>query len=1576
MFGSRRRRAVTNPTHSPPPVSASAATAAAQAFLSNQVSNASLSSAAAAAALKSRPTTPTQVADIQTKRTIRRAGSTSSVGSSVTGSAPPVRPTLERRASTSSMTERTFREPSPLRSAAVPSAPDAPPVPAIPKHIRTDGPMRHSRRAASIDATPTRMASPPPHPASGRGASLGPAIPGQAPRRPGHRASQSLELTGTERRGSVNFSYPTYSRPNSTMASMEAWELTSDLHQRPVILSSNNQNLVYDPNTRSFLPASELWAIEQRVQGAASKPVKKMKKVAPKETTGMHLAAGTVGGRPRGTEVDAMEKAAAPITTTSPPISPPTSPPRITKAQSVSPETTPVSPPKSRKKKAIISDSASEQGSYMSNASDAESESSIPSYAGIAHRPAVPLQKRPSVVHEDREREEAESDGQTQRQKARVEEVKPTEIKPVEAVPRLVTPEPRRPPPTGPVGISRDSTLVQPVEHPHGADSPKVINEHVKEAPAARADSPSIKLNGTAMTQRENMAARVHSVSPPRTHFAKAPDSLLVVHNPPPRSVSPRKSAMKNSNSPRTMSPAAGSDGRGSSIERSASGMDSDEQTIQRKKSVRVSFDESSNVVLGRSGSPISPESPASDTPHTKRSWFGFGRKKGKDMPHMEDDEDDEVMKPRPALPSFGSVRERKPRETIEDRPLVKPPPPPVMDSAGGTPPLSTEHSNNSKESLLEEEHLGQSKDHAIGGILAHDFATKEETHTTDPMEPLPPQVTSVEGTGYVSDDGSSTLSVDERRPEEEYHKPGSIPDVAEPTVDLSGAYYGEERPPLSPVKEEAPTTPPGTSNGMIPQINVLQASPVVGEQMKSMNTPPGPNVEEDTDSGMEEWVHVPGEWGDGESIYEEAHPEPHDEPHAEHTTTPATTGVAEPPVDQQEPSVPISYIPATIAEETEDTDGSSIYSDAAEDLSDLQGGGFMSLDAIVDTPIDNVNNALPGLAITTPPDSPAVKLAAAKQRRREDASQAAVGSDWDKAQQYWSSLSAEKRRKLELQMQRQAQGEPGETSGEEEEEKPVPKPKKKTKTKAPAPQTTSQPTTQPPRERSYMIQPGSKAAPEHTPVMRTSMRAEPQGPVESHMRSSMRSERPERPMRASMRTPPPQAQQPPLRGALQKRNRPTSYPGPESTLATSAAASSHTRNTSAAPAPAAKPTRSTPSPTLRRKGSADSESSFKRVRPSNEGMGMRRTMRGSVDLTKRAPSPMGSGQYSLRSISPTEPPARRPFGGGGGSQMSQGTMRRSMRDSYNAPTLRGSPQQGSKSGILGFGRSTKPSKTKASGPRASRFGDSSDEEDAKPAFSSRFVDSSDESEDEAAPPPASMPRTMRSTPLVPIPQRAGVEDGDSSDLPDSDDEKRPQTRGSIRLSKARQTNGNTLARPGTAHTIDSLRRSGSGREAMGVTASATRPSKGGFMSSILRRKKLDPESKVHKIDMESAARRDTPLERSKSDLAMLKYGGDPVGNRVYSPKLQKRQPSDSWPLPNEPSLQNGAGTARPGTATADGGAAETNGTANVMGERPSLAGRRFTSTGLISADSANNLSPGRKKKKFPTLRKMFGLDE
>ena len=127
------------------PVNPNAATAAAAVFKRHESSSPSLSTAAAATALAARPMTPTRVADVQTKRTIRRSAS---VASSAASSDAHPRPALQRSGSSASMTERTFRSPSPRRPSSSGSghrqtqslgyspSDDLPPVPALSRALQ------------------------------------------------------------------------------------------------------------------------------------------------------------------------------------------------------------------------------------------------------------------------------------------------------------------------------------------------------------------------------------------------------------------------------------------------------------------------------------------------------------------------------------------------------------------------------------------------------------------------------------------------------------------------------------------------------------------------------------------------------------------------------------------------------------------------------------------------------------------------------------------------------------------------------------------------------------------------------------------------------------------------------------------------------------------------------------------------------------------------------------------------------------------------------------------------------------------------------------------------------------------------------------------------------------------------------------------------------------------------------------------------------------------------------------------------------------------------------------------------
>ncbi|KAK2624798.1 hypothetical protein QTJ16_005991 [Diplocarpon rosae] len=1537
MFGNknRRRRAASNPPLTGTATNPSAATAAAQAFLKNQASNASLSNAAAAAALRSRPTTPTYVADVQTKRTLRRSGSASSMGSSVAGSARGSSGSqLERRGSSSSMSERTFREPSP--SAPVPSAVDAPPVPALPRNIQQAAPSlppKSHRRAASLEAPAMRIASPSPNKASGRGSSLGPAMAAQPSRRPGRRINNLSSVSETERpasRGSVNFSLPTGSRQTSPVVGQR--RLTSPPHQRAniaKIVSPTNQNLIYDPNTRSFLPETEILAIEQKIHNGSQQPLKK-KRRAP-QAAGTHFSAGlgTAGGRPRGTFIDALEAdASTPVVRqASAPQAAPAPAPIPESVQATAPETPVAALPKRKKKKVAVSDVESDRWSFIPNPFDSNSD--LSQSQPYHTKAGAFLAKRPSIVHEDKERED-EGDDTPERE--------------TDGFSRLYTNS------GGQASPSVFNRSMTGQDHRRGQASASAgYAEGRQEARSTSQPAPSpisSVTEGAELATRDSArGGRVASVSPMRTtHFATSPENLMVRHQPPARSISPRKSAMKYSNSPRGPSPVEGSlGGHENFAEASNDSVIHSEGLALRKKANRVSFDEN-NVVVGEAAAPVTSDSSVALSPQTKRQWFSIGRGKKKGTAIVVD-EDSEVMKPRPALPAFGSVRDKKILREVEERPLVKP-----AEHIGASNPASAALLN-SPTGEVPENPFGMSNDHVAGAVFAQDAASKNAANISKSREPLPPQTTSVEGNGYYSDSDSSIYSLDNQVSGADLTRANSVkcgPDDGDADTYRALASPLSHEFEISTENGDAETV----AHGRIPQIAVLQATPTL-----------------DNTESRGEWPDMPGSWANStpDSSSQEA-----DEPshivveHEASEPTLADVGIAEPDPEAPRAESPVlgdisAYnSQSPIQEEPEDSDAdASIYSDAAEDLSDDEGTGFMSLDAVADSPVAKTN--IPGLDISTPPDSPTTKTAKNKAYQRSQLSRQNSEPDieqgWEKVQAYWSTLSAEKKRRLEMEAREEAGG-----SSTEVEDKPAPTPKKKKKVSVQPSPVYLEPQLQVSSERTYMISPGAKAgASGHVPI-KSSMRAElPSTAEDPHIQQSMRGPGS---MRGSLR-----AEE--LKGGLQKKQRPVSLPAQANPIG-----GRHVRNLSAAGAAAAQgaAVRDTmPKPALRRKNSAESDGSLKRSSLQVSDIpSFRSSMRGSVDSNPARRAQSQSSRFSIRSLSPAGSAFRRPLNGSAAPQpsLSDTHLRNSMRNSYDAtPSLRnrGPPKKAGSSG-----RSA-PGKTQQKPVRrfASRFADSSDEEEERPSFRSRFVDSSDDDEPTTLNP---VGRKMRNNaPVRGIPKRSGIDEGDSSDLPDSDDEK-------PKPSKRQNGNASTAV---SSQPSASLRRSGSGRGTIGLPAAElhlARPSdsrRGSFLS-ILRRKKPDATSRVHKSGAESSARRDTPLERSKSDRDALRAEAVEAPVAASTPKLQKRNPmsrenSGAWPLSPTPLSIKGGDDGRP--FTADGGNGVMGGkmvdldlNGDELGDgKPNLGTRRYTDD-IVSGE--------RKKKKFGALRRMFRLDE
>ena len=376
------------------PPSTAASLAATQAFLANRASSANLSNAAAAAALRSQTTTPTPVGQVQTKR-MQRRGSLSSNGSA------PDRPGLQRRGSSGSLTERTFRDtvsPAPKRPASAQGPytryEEPPPVPALPKSYASPSPAPRTgpQRPASVEP-PERVSSPPPRLPGGRGLSLDRGPGHFTNNKGGHRPKvSSLDTVGEiERAGSrssINFSRP-MSPQNSSPTS-------------PLAGGREKSQPSPQPSGASGLPNAEVNRIIDSVQETAPAPVKKKKRVVGKSPAeGSHLALGTTGA-PRGSTLQTKSQQQSTVGIPTPPASDPGSSPGGNNEAS--------KPKKKRRATSVTHSQAQEAGEGFGNSypSDTDSVSSELSSTtdrtrNYNTRAAGLLIKQPSIVREDRE---------------------------------------------------------------------------------------------------------------------------------------------------------------------------------------------------------------------------------------------------------------------------------------------------------------------------------------------------------------------------------------------------------------------------------------------------------------------------------------------------------------------------------------------------------------------------------------------------------------------------------------------------------------------------------------------------------------------------------------------------------------------------------------------------------------------------------------------------------------------------------------------------------------------------------------------------------------------------------------------------------------------------------------------------------------------------------------------------------------------------------------------------------------------------------------------------------------------
>lgn len=1379
------------------------------------------------------------------------------------------------------MTERTFRDPSP--SGRVPNVSHLehlPPVPALPRGYASPPPLplKSTRRSASSEP-PERS---PKSRSAGRGVSLdrGPGVMGSRSAKgkniPINRLVTVSDQESGTTRDSVNFSRPMspqnspapsplIERHTGVLAAPSASMFPSSLQPSP----SRPRHSKVDSLTDKFERPMEKSMIDKEVDERTHQPNasrgsrssgKALESSLPRQLPPGSTLTLSGSGLSTGSKSDDLGAM-----------------PKPKKKKQV---------PPSRRQNHDMDERLLH---HHTSDSDTQSENSISDRPRIFNsRPTGVLVKQPSIVREEPEAEEQEEHE--------------TSIGQING------------PATQFTGIVGKSSTSGGGEH-HVRFASHSVKGSALGAPATNLSS------GNVERRIDELIPEHQSLSPARAaHFSSQPildTPEAAKHQPPLRSVSPAKSALKNSSSSRGPSPVASALGSRLRTHGRAASEASDTTSVtddgskgvpKKKKAVRVSFDDDSVVVTQAASPTTSPDSSgilsSPSTVGSSNGWTTGRVDRGEEGGSFIVDKGSRIQ-PTPALPVFGSFRARK-------------------DEGGHD--QSTDFRNSDYRPQVGPM---ASTDLAIGDILAQHHKARGRFN-----DPIAPEVTSVEGTGYHSDSGDSFMD------ENGY----SIqPFTAnEKTTDLGNSSSNSSTP-LDHISSGPRISVEG---GSIPEINILPATP--GIDKASTEAP--------------DWLRIPGQFPiSTESLINH---EPPSNPVAEHYATdqtPAEAGIAEPL-----PSAAIHEagttavgsvadgLRAQIRSQTEaesDDSDESIYSDAAEDLSDFEGDGFGSINAIVESPATGLRPMAvhQNLVLTdrSVKDEAFTKPSRNRTLRQNETTDTEPDLEvgWTQSQASGSGL--------------------GYTRKQDDERA------SKLNTEASAP------------KESVKIQEFNYLRSKSWPKSDQGDMARPVSPKPSAMKRSMRSSQPEdligSQMRSSMRNSVlPNSQRNSVqsvtaarsKGALKKKSyllssiamadhdstrdqQPTVSLGKGSDISGTGAATSVPASSSTTPR------RKQATTNLRRVKSSDSDSSssFKRLRPSTADSNrytMKRSMRSGSADSQPQPLPVnGRGTSSVRSPSPN---GRRPFSPAGS------TMRTSMRglvDTSKKPRTK-SPSR------FGFGKPAKhTSKINSKSGFSSRFADSSDEDTRPVKLRSRFEDSSDED----------VP--SRLTPVRGIPRR--IDEGESTDLEDSSAEPSPVKKSKARphsTSKAQTLQGLTLAAGSLRSPSNSISTPVPRNPDLESKSDADRDTKKRSFFGGLGTKKRDGSQ------IRSSDRKDGIPERPMSArLTTAESKDSPTPKSaplVKPPKLQRRNTpkrviSNSWPLPDT------AGPVAVQSQISGGNGVLENEDGNQMLNGSSQSANfemkeTVLRTGMQSEDS-EIVGPKTKKKRFPMLRKALRLN-
>lgn len=1431
-------------------------------------SSGSLSSAAAAAALRSSTTTPEPVGSIQTKRMVRR-GSQSSIGSgSVMG-----RGGLQRVNSNGSMTDRTFRSPSPGSSngrgfadGARSPDPYAPPVPAIPKNI----PNGH-QRSSSMEP-PQRVMSPNRAPSTrGVSADRAGSMVSTSTRKPPRLSDVAEELERSDSTRNTNFSRPRASQPNSPMGSP-----TTDKKFTHSAGAWHSEPLVEKPGPKQSARAAAMDQKIARIQAAAGQAGRNSSVRSasqPAHLTRANLEAASAAADDYETIMvfDAGSRTFVPQrrlkTVSREPASPVLPKAPALKPGQYDPNTRTIVPhPAPTTAQPVATQRRVPPALDTSLAPPPRNPARLsPTSSPTTARHS--LQKHPSVVHE---RPDEEEDGSDYTDSGKVIQ---TTAGPAKAY-------------ATPTTKPRSSSL----DVPRGAMNGSFRGRHISTSP-----------------------------SPHRARFSASPVIQATIHNPPSRELSPAKSAMKHSPAPsaRAASPLAhfSNPKSPSSVTSDTPSVASNDDTIKKKKSVRVSFDSQPQVT-----NLASPSSP--------RTFDDI-------------DDDDDLMKPRPALPSFGSVRKNRTSPDYAEK---------VTEMA----PERT-----------------VSSDHALGGILLN--ANGDEMPKEEPVELVVP---SIETQGDVSD---SDYSVDEQ----------GVPS-AKTTVDEQADEQAGEQADEQSDSAVKPTADAGDAGVVSRDFASSKANHTKTDSDVPNITllPPTPGVEQGSWSAddatpkarLSKEVVLPGGWNAVEK----------EEDAASDVTETQDVGTLQ-AINEFGDSDDDDAAFSDAAEEQSDMEGGFASLDAIAVspivTSTKTGKAPSPTSPSFQKTTTNAENQDTGDW-----SKATAYWSTLSRQQREQIEREHFSSD-DEAR---PAPAVKKTKKKTAPKQNAATSA---TTGAVQKSTPSPpsaqpaKPAMKKSMRAqPEPTAVEKPT----QMRSSMRAQPQSAAVEKPVQMRSSMRAGGGSGMASTLRDGSRQQSSDRSGSMSKKTMRPQST------SSQLSNNAASTAGVPSLPRQNSQSSvmSQPRNQARGSSQPAQAMSARLQKELRKADDSDSDSSFKKQRRSartHSGFAMKSSMRDAPEPVERAPqravsptSPRAKGRdsFSIRSLSPTGSLFGR-------KKMNRDPPARAASVDPGVRTLRGSQSQ--KSSL----RTSAPAPAPAQAPVKStaskfksRFADSDDEDD-DPApsrgghFSSRFADSDDE--DDVFTP-------MKLAPVRGIPRRKGQNDGDSTDL--SDEEEQPTTakrekfnapmvpdpsdidkameaaRKKLGIAESPAQNGGQ----GGVLAQGSLRDSTQGTRPVSIAKSVdtvdSTPKKRGFMGSILRRNRAStasvpgykpptsmPSSPKVSTSAAAASSADVTTPGSPASPGKLvrrgsyqpqaprmRRGDSTYSNATAPPGLGESNVGD-WPLPPVPQIPEGyAESERPNT---------TEGT-----------GVRFAEgTQVYSARTG-------KKKKFSMLRKAFGLHD